>query len=96
MRKKMLLLAPLVPLAPIFPVPIICCLVAGHFLTKKNLIEIVKGKQSDAFKILIKEKKKTAINVGIFDMQDKHLGDMEITSNKGVSRSLYEGQTICV
>lgn len=64
------------------------------FLDKDTLKETVQEECPDAFKMLIKEKKKKAVNVGIFDEDDEHLDDMEITTSKGVSRKLSKGQTI--
>ena len=66
------------------------------FLSKDKLVEKVEEEYPDAFKLLIKEKKKNAVNVGIFDEDDEHLDDVEITSTKGVSKSLRKGQVIYV
>lgn len=71
-------------------------LTVDYFLSSDTLSDAVKEKEPDAFKVLIKEKKKNAVNVGIFDKDNEHLNDMEIISNKGVSRSLRKGQTIYV
>lgn len=56
----------------------------------------VKNEYPDAFKMLIKEKKKDAVKVGIFDKTNSHIEDIEITSNKGVSNNLHQGQTIYI
>ncbi len=66
------------------------------FLSEDKLVEEVEEQYPDAFKLLIKEKKKNAENVGIFDEDNEHLDDVEITSSKGVSKSLHKGQTIYV
>ena len=66
------------------------------FLSEDKLVEEVEEQYPDAFKLLIKEKKKNAVNVGIFDEDDEHLDDVEITSTKGVSKSLRKGQIIYV
>ena len=66
------------------------------FLSEDKLVEEVEEQYPDAFKLLIKEKKKNAVNVGIFDEDNEHLDDVEITSNKGVSKSLRKGQIIYV
>ena len=66
------------------------------FLSEDKLVEEVEEQYPDAFKLLIKEKKKNAVNVGIFDEDNEHLDDMEITSSKGVSKSLRKGQVIYV
>lgn len=66
------------------------------FLSEDKLVEEVEEQYPDAFKLLIKEKKKNAVNVGIFDEDNEHLDDVEITSTKGVSKSLRKGQVIYV
>lgn len=71
-------------------------LAVDFFLSEDKLVEKVEEEYPDAFKLLIKEKKKNAVNVGIFDEDDEHLDDVEITSSKGVSKSLHKGQTIYV
>lgn len=71
-------------------------LAVDFFLSEDKLVEKVEEEYPDAFKLLIKEKKKNAVNVGIFDEDNEHLDDMEITSSKGVSKSLHKGQTIYV
>lgn len=65
-----------------------------YFLDEDALRESVGEQEPDAFKMLIKEKKKNSVNVGIFDEDNEHLDDMEITTSKGVSRSLHKGKTI--
>ena len=69
-------------------------LAVDFFLSEDKLVEEVEEQYPDAFKLLIKEKKKNAVNVGIFDEDDEHLDDVEITSTKGVSKSLRKGKTI--
>lgn len=71
-------------------------LTVDYFLTEDSLVENVEEEYPDAFKLLIKEKKKNAVKVGIFDEDDGHIDDIEITSSKGVSKSLHKGQTIYV
>ena len=71
-------------------------LAVDFFLSEDKLVEEVEEQYPDAFKLLIKEKKMNAVNVGIFDEDNEHLDDMEITSSKGVSKSLHKGQTIYV
>ena len=66
------------------------------FLSEDKLVEEVEEQYPDAFKLLIKEKKKNAVNVGIFDEDNEHLDDVEITSTKGLSKSLRKGQIIYV
>lgn len=65
-----------------------------YFLSEDKLVEEVEEQYPDAFKLLIKEKKKNAVNVGIFDEDNEHLDDVEITSTKGVSKSLRKGKVI--
>ena len=71
-------------------------LAVDFFLSEDKLVEEVEEQYPDAFKLLIKEKKKNAVNVGIFDEDNEHLDDMEITSTKGVSKSLQKGKVIFV
>ena len=71
-------------------------LAVDYFISKETLVENVEDEYPDAFKLLIKEKKKNAVNVGIFDKDNEHLDDVEITSSKGVSKSLRKGQVIYV
>ena len=71
-------------------------LAVDFFLSEDKLVEEVEEQYPDAFKLLIKEKKKNAVNVGIFDEDNEHLDDVEITSTKGVSKSLRKGQIIYV
>ncbi len=42
----------------------------GSFIDEVFLTDAIEEKYPDAFKILIKEKKKNAVNVGIFDIDD--------------------------
>ena len=67
-----------------------------YFISEETLVENVEEEYPDAFKLRIKEKKKNAVKVGIFDEDDEHIDDIEITSSKGVSKSLHKGQTIYV
>ena len=69
-------------------------LAVDFFLSEDKLVEEVEEQYPDAFKLLIKEKKKNAVNVGIFDEDNEHLDDVEITSTKGVSKSLRKGKVI--
>ena len=71
-------------------------LAVDFFLSEDKLVEEVEEQYPDAFKLLIKEKKKNAVNVGIFDEDNEHLDDVEITSTKGVSKSLRKGKVIFV
>ena len=71
-------------------------LTVDYSISKETLVENVEDEYPDAFKLLIKEKKKNAVNVGIFDEDDEHLDDVEITSTKGVSKSLRKGKVIFV
>ena len=47
-----------------------------YFLSEDKLVEEVEEQYPDAFKLLIKEKKKNAVNVGIFDEDNEHLDDL--------------------
>ena len=52
----------------------------------------VKKKGPNAFKILIQEKKKMSVKVGIFDKNSSPIQQMEITSDDGVSKDLIVGK----
>lgn len=65
-------------------------------ITSDTIKDTVREKVPEAFKIKIKEAKGNAVNVGIFDGQNKHLEDMKIESSEGVSSSVKKGQVIYV
>ena len=71
-------------------------LVSTVVISIDSLKNDVKNEYPDAFKMLIKEKKKDAVKVGIFDKTNSHIEDVEITSNKGVSNNLHQGQYIYI
>ena len=71
-------------------------LVSSVVISKDTLRDDVKDKYPNAFKMLIKEKKKDAVKVGIFDKTNSHIEDIEMTSTKGVSNNLRQGQTIYI
>lgn len=71
-------------------------IVINSIIDEYSLSQGVKQECPEAFKLLIKEKKKQAVQVGIFDRQNSHMEDMEITSTKGVDRNLRKGQVIYV
>ena len=73
----------------------IVCIAA--VLDSGSIKETVVKKFPDAFKILIKKKKKNAVNVGIFDIDDMTIEpSVEIESEQGVSDELYVGQVIYI
>lgn len=63
-------------------------------ITSVTIKDTVREKVPEAFKIKIKEAKEKAVNVGIFDGQNKHLEDMKIESSEGVSSSVKKDQVI--
>ncbi len=65
-------------------------------ITIDTIKDTVKEKVPEAFKFKIKEAKEKAVNVEIFDGQNKHLEDMKIESSEGVSSSVKKGQVIYV
>lgn len=65
-------------------------------ITSDTIKDTVREKVPEASKIEIKEAKEKAVNVGIFDGQNKHLEDMKIESSEGVSSSVKKGQVIYV
>ncbi|MCF0184795.1 MAG: hypothetical protein HUK01_10790 [Bacteroidaceae bacterium] len=55
----------------------------------------VQNRYPEALKLLIQQKKRNAVNVGIFDECDNEIAsDVEISSSEGVSDNLYVGQEI--
>lgn len=65
------------------------------FLDESSIGSEVKVRYPDALKILIQEKKKTAVNVGIFGDNGTVIeSNVEIESSQGVSDNLYVGQQI--
>ncbi len=63
-------------------------------INEKSIGDVVKRRMPNAFKLKIKEAKKNAVNVGIFDRQNSHLEDLKIESEQGVSDSVHKGQVI--
>jgi hypothetical protein len=69
-------------------------LTVSYFIDKRAIKKEAQRKFKEAFRAEILEKSKHAVNVGIFDHNDDKLGELEITSEKGVDQSLYEHQII--
>ena len=46
-------------------------LTVDYFLSSDTLSDAVREEEPDAFKVLIKEKKKNAVNVGIFELDNQ-------------------------
>ena len=65
-------------------------------ITAKQIAEEVARKSKEALYAKIKEKKRYAVKVGIFDENMKETGEMEIKSDEGVDSSLRVGQLIAV
>lgn len=65
-------------------------------ITAKQIAEEVARKSKEAFYAKIKEKKRDAVKVGIYDVNEKETGEMEIKSDEGVDSSLRVGQLIAV
>jgi hypothetical protein len=65
-------------------------------ITAREISQAVKEKCPAAFSAIIKEKKRNAVNVGIFDSNNKEIGEMTVKSQEGVDSSLREGQMIYV
>ena len=65
-------------------------------ITANRIAEEARRKYKEAFKAKIKEKKANAVKVGIFDVNEKETGEMEIKSDEGVDSSLRVGQLIAV
>ncbi len=67
----------------------------GAFIDEFVLKDAVREEYPEAFKLMIKEKKKTAVNVGIFDECDDTIeANVLFETEQGVSDSLYVGQEI--
>ena len=64
-------------------------------ITAQRIAEEV-AKKAKAVYAKIKEKKANAVKVGIFDVNEKETGEMEIKSDEGVDSSLRVGQLIAV
>lgn len=64
------------------------------FLTEDNIGDAVREEYPEAFKVLIKEKKKCAVDVGIFSTNNEEIDEMTIDAPKGISRSLRKGKVI--
>ena len=64
-------------------------------INRRRIEQAAKEKFKQAFKAIIKEKKKNAVKVGIFDIYDNEIeSDFKIESEQGVSSDLYVGQVI--
>ena len=70
--------------------------VIGGILDEDSIKDEVAKNYEEAFKLLIKQKKKKAVKVGIFDEEDDLIENLEIKSEKGVSSSIHKGQVIYV
>ncbi len=70
--------------------------VVDWFIDDESLKNCIEEEYDNAFYILIEEKKKSAVKVGIFDYEEDRIEDVELQSESGVSSSLYEGQVIYV
>ncbi len=70
--------------------------VVDWFIDDESLGDYIKEEYDDAFKLLIQEKKKNAVQVGIFDVCEDEIETVEIQSESGVSNSIYKGQVIYV
>ena len=69
--------------------------IIGCFIDEDSLRSEVGQMYDDAFILLIEEKKKNAVSIGIFDEDEEYIADgVEIESEQGVSDSLYVGQII--
>ena len=65
------------------------------FLDSQTLRDEVSVRYPDAVKLLIQEKKKKAVNVGISETNCRQIAsNIDITTSKGVSDNLYVGQEI--
>lgn len=72
----------------------ITTIAVDFFLSEDNIGDAVQEEYPDAFKLKIKERKKNAVNVGIFDEEKDEIDEMTIESKKGISKSLRKGKVI--
>lgn len=71
--------------------------IIGCFIDDDTLRSEIGLRYDDAFILLIEEKKKKSVCVGIFDEEEDIIADgVEIESEQGVSDDLYVGQIIYV
>lgn len=68
--------------------------VTAKVINERTLRKKAKEKYEKAFKLLIIEKKRNAVNVGIFDKNQCKLGELEVRSEAEVSDSISVGQVI--
>lgn len=69
--------------------------VIDKIIDATSLKDEVKVKYPDALKLIIQEKKKNAVNVGIFGEYEECIEkSVDITSDKGVSDELHVRQEI--
>ena len=63
-------------------------------ITAKQIAEEVARKSKEAFYAKIREKKRDAVKVGIYDVNENEIAEMPIESDEGVDSSLRVGQII--
>lgn len=64
-------------------------------VNERTLRKKAKEKYEKAFKLLIMEKKRNAVKVGIFDKAQCELGELTVRADREVSDSIFVGQVIC-
>lgn len=65
------------------------------FIDEDSIGNEVQIRYPDALKLLIQEKKSSAIKIGIFGENDREIeNSVEISSSQGISDHLYVGQEI--
>lgn len=70
--------------------------VAGVMITADYLRGEIRKKYPSAFRALILKKKKTAVDVGIYNKQNHRVETIEFQTSEGVSESLRKGQYIYI
>ena len=70
--------------------------IVDWFIDEDSLGEAISEEYDDAFKLLIKDKKRNAVKVGIYDEDNDVIDDSEIQSESGISESIYKGLVIYV
>ena len=67
------------------------CIVLDNMITKSRIRKVIESESLSvpgSFKYKIKEAKKHAVKVGIFDKRGHELKEIEVQSQKGVSKNV--------
>lgn len=67
---------------------------AAVIITAAVIKNRIRNEYKEAAKALIMKKNVTTVHVGIYDVHNNKIKEMEIRSSKGVDEDVFEGQTI--